>query len=222
MLWFGLRAQVNRLRKSLGLSKFHYRQFKATRQVPHSFLYSKYLLPRPSDWGQHVRIVGAARLTATQTQGEPSYEPSDELERFLSQGERRPIFIGFGSMILPSPKRFCDDVVRAATAANTNVLLQAGWSNFNDCKPNENVFIMGPAPHAWLFPRVSAVVHHGGAGTTASGLYAGKPTMIVPFFGGTWTSTVLKNFTVDFDFPTGRSISMGRCCGESKGRHCSS
>jgi sterol 3beta-glucosyltransferase len=38
-------------------------------------------------------------------------------------------------------------------------------------------------PHDWLFPRVSAVVHHGGAGTTAAGLRAGRPTVVCPFVG---------------------------------------
>jgi UDP:flavonoid glycosyltransferase YjiC (YdhE family) len=44
----------------------------------------------------------------------------------------------------------------------------------------ENVCVIESAPHEWLFPRMAAVVHHGGAGTTAEGLRAGKPTVICP------------------------------------------
>ena len=55
--------------------------------------------------------------------------------------------------------------------------LPGGWSAESDA------FLLGPCPHSWLFPRVLAVVHHGGAGTTAAGLRASKPTMICPFFG---------------------------------------
>jgi sterol 3beta-glucosyltransferase len=45
----------------------------------------------------------------------------------------------------------------------------------------DNVFVLDSAPHSWLFPRMAAVVHHGGAGTTAEGLRAGVPTVIIPF-----------------------------------------
>lgn len=58
----------------------------------------------------------------------------------------------------------------------------------------DNVFLLGNVPHDWLFPRVSAVVHHGGAGTTAIGIALGKPTVIVPFFGDQpfWANMVYR------------------------------
>jgi len=58
----------------------------------------------------------------------------------------------------------------------------ANCNNVDDDK-EEWVFHIGPCPHEWLFSRVSAVVHHGGAGTVAAGLRAGKPTLVCPFFG---------------------------------------
>lgn len=56
----------------------------------------------------------------------------------------------------------------------------------------DNAFLVNSVPHAWLFPQVAAVVHHGGAGTTAAGLRAGVPTVIIPFFGdqGFWGQRV--------------------------------
>ena len=69
--------------------------------------------------------------------------------------------------------------------AGVRALVSKGWGGIGgegDDLP-ENVFMLDNTPHDWLFPKVSAVVHHGGAGTTAIGLKCGKPTMIVPFFG---------------------------------------
>ena len=57
----------------------------------------------------------------------------------------------------------------------------------------EAVHLVDDVPHAWLFPRMAAVVHHGGAGTTAAGLRAGIPNIVIPFFGdqGFWGQRVL-------------------------------
>jgi len=64
-------------------------------------------------------------------------------------------------------------------------LVSKGWGGLGskDMSLPENVFMLDNCPHDWLFPRVSCVVHHGGAGTMAAGIAAGKPTIIVPFFG---------------------------------------
>ena len=62
-------------------------------------------------------------------------------------------------------------------------LVSKGWSSIGGNDVPDNVFLLGNVPHDWLFPRCSAVVHHGGAGTTAIGIALGKPTVIVPFFG---------------------------------------
>lgn len=61
--------------------------------------------------------------------------------------------------------------------------MSKGWGKIGGTNPPENIFLLGNVPHDWLFPRCSAVVHHGGAGTTAIGIALGKPTVIVPFFG---------------------------------------
>lgn len=68
----------------------------------------------------------------------------------------------------------------------------AGWSGMRKENLPDNAFLVNSVPHAWLFPRVAAVVHHGGAGTTAAGLRAGVSTVIVPFFGdqGFWRQRV--------------------------------
>merc|ERR1711920_34420 len=76
-------------------------------------------------------------------------------------------------------------IVAAAKATESRVLIQSSWSDMNDRSVEipDNVFFLGNCPHDWLMPRMSAVVHHGGAGTLAAGLFAAKPTMVVPFCG---------------------------------------
>lgn len=73
-------------------------------------------------------------------------------------------------------------------------LVSKGWGNVGGSNPPDNIFLLGNVPHDWLFPRVSAVVHHGGAGTTAIGIALGKPTVIVPFFGDQpwWAGMVFR------------------------------
>ena len=62
-------------------------------------------------------------------------------------------------------------------------LVSAGWGGLGGATIPSNIFILGTVPHDWLFTKVAAVCHHGGAGTTAIGLQLGKPTIVVPFFG---------------------------------------
>lgn len=73
-------------------------------------------------------------------------------------------------------------VLSAIKATGVRAIISRGWSNLNG-EESDNVFYVGDCPHEWLFQQVAAVIHHGGAGTTACGLRYGKPTTIVPFFG---------------------------------------
>ena len=112
-----------------------------------------------------------------------SFNPSDELSKFLEAGPP-PVYIGFGSIVIDDPDAFTKLIYKAVEMTGVRALVSKGWGGLggeNDVP--ENVFMLGNTPHDWLFPRVSAVVHHGGAGTTAIGLKCGRPTMIVPFFG---------------------------------------
>ncbi|EGZ07163.1 hypothetical protein PHYSODRAFT_530029 [Phytophthora sojae] len=147
--------------------------------IPHSFMWSPKLVPKPADWGDLYNVIGTVTLKGP----ESVYSPSPELEAFLGN-DGGPIFVGFGSMVLADPLATTKMIIEAATQANVRVLIQSSWSDMaGDLEIPSNVFFIGNCPHDWLMPRVSAVVHHGGAGTTAAGLLAGKPTFIVPFFG---------------------------------------
>jgi UDP:flavonoid glycosyltransferase YjiC (YdhE family) len=73
-------------------------------------------------------------------------------------------------------------VVKALSMVGQRIVLLGGWANLGETRLPENIFKVDNIPHEWLFARVKAVVHHGGAGTTAAGLRAGKPSVIIPFF----------------------------------------
>ncbi len=113
---------------------------------------------------------------------------------FLEAGEQ-PVYIGFGSIVVDDPDKFTSLIFEAVKKAGVRALVSKGWGGLGDeGNTPENIYMLENTPHDWLFPRVSAVVHHGGAGTTAIGLKCGKPTMIVPFFGDQpfWGAMVAK------------------------------
>jgi UDP:flavonoid glycosyltransferase YjiC (YdhE family) len=105
------------------------------------------------------------------------------LARFLDGDQSRDtIYIGFGSIVIDDPKKMIRTIVEAVQMAGVRAIVSRGWSKLGGIE-HPDIFYLGDCPHEWLFPRVSAVVHHGGSGTTACGLISGKPTVIVPFFG---------------------------------------
>ena len=94
------------------------------------------------------------------------------------------MYIGFGSIVIEDPERLTAILLEAVRMAGVRAIISRGWSKLGGSSPStRDVFYLGDCPHEWLFPRVAAVVHHGGAGTTACGLRYGRPTSIVPFFG---------------------------------------
>ena len=183
MTWQGLGDLANKFRtETLGLDPVStiwapgqlYR-FK----VPYTYLWSPSLVPKPSDWGPEIDIGGFVFLEQAQ-----SFEPPVELTDFINAGDP-PIYIGFGSIVVDDPESFTRLIFEAVQKAGVRALVSKGWGGIggegNDVP--DSVFMLGNTPHDWLFPKCVAVVHHGGAGTTAIGLKCGKPTMIVPFFG---------------------------------------
>ncbi len=132
---------------------------------------SPQLVPTPDEWPPSVTVTGPWSLPA------PSgWQPPADLTAFLADGVP-PVYVGFGSMSVVQPGHIRDLVVRAARAAGVRLLLSG-----TDLQGRESHDVMGisDVPHAWLFPRVRAAVHHGGAGTTHAALLAGVPQLAVP------------------------------------------
>jgi UDP:flavonoid glycosyltransferase YjiC (YdhE family) len=81
------------------------------------------------------------------------------------------------------PEETADLVLQALARTQQRAIILSGWSGLHKANLPDSVFMLDSIPFSWLFPRVAAVVHHGGAGTTAAGLRAGVPSVVVPFFG---------------------------------------
>lgn len=143
--------------------------------------YSRHVFPRPSDWSENVALTGYWMLP-----NEPDWMPPADLVQFLEDGEA-PVYVGFGSIKDAATfKTTLEIVVQAVERLGRRAVIALGWSSLPEgvsATLPKNVFLLSSAPHSWLFPRMAAVVHHGGAGTTAAGLLAGKPTVIIPHTG---------------------------------------
>ncbi|MEP7119749.1 MAG: glycosyltransferase [Byssovorax sp.] len=114
-----------------------------------------------------------------------------ELEEFLSAGDE-PVYVGFGSMPNKDPAALTAIVLQAVRRAGCRALLSSGWGGLGEGARDSRCKVIGAVNHAALFPRLSAVVHHGGAGTTATALRAGVPQIIAPhmFDQHYWSSRV--------------------------------
>ncbi len=173
------KQELNAWRISLGLGKWNGRSYHEMlgKPVETLYAYSGCLAPKPKVWGEHLHITGFWTLN------DEAVASADEgLVRFLKDGDK-PIYIGFGSMVGGSFEEMQHIILESLKNTGQRAILSSGWRKFSDDKLPPNVYCVDFVPHGWLFPRVKAVVHHGGAGTTAAGLLAGKPTLIIHFGG---------------------------------------
>jgi UDP:flavonoid glycosyltransferase YjiC (YdhE family) len=131
----------------------------------------------PADWGPANQLTGYWFLDDAE-----DWAPPAALLDFLQAGPV-PVYIGFGSMSSRKPEETADLVIQAVKQTKQRALLFSGWDGLHKQDLPDSMLMIGPTSHDWLFPRVAAVVHHGGAGTTAAGLRAGVPSILVPFFG---------------------------------------
>jgi sterol 3beta-glucosyltransferase len=176
-----LRPLTNECRVDLlGLSPLSVRRWwqvdSSDNDAPMIYAYSPAVLPRPSDWGHFKQVSGYWFLD-----GATPYEPPGDLAAFLDGGPP-PIFVGFGSMVDHKRDETTEIVIDAVERTGQRAILQAGWSGLGGRNMPDSILAVDDVPHDWLFPRCAAVVHHGGAGTTAAGLRFGLPTVVVPFF----------------------------------------
>ncbi|KAF4949920.1 hypothetical protein FSARC_13341 [Fusarium sarcochroum] len=180
MTWQGLGDVINTWRNTIDLEPIPFSEgpcLTETLGVPVTYCWSPALVPKPTDWPENIDVCGFFFRDM------PSYNPEAELEKFLSSGPA-PVYIGFGSIVIDDPEKLTATIMDAVHATGTRAIVSRGWSKLGgDSKGDDSVFFLGDCPHEWLFQHVTAVVHHGGAGTTACGLSNAKPTTIVPFFG---------------------------------------
>ncbi|RKO89836.1 glycosyltransferase family 1 protein, partial [Blyttiomyces helicus] len=181
LTWEGLGDVINKFRKkTLGLKPLStYDGAYALRhlKVPHTYTWSPGLIPKPQDWKNHIEVCGFFFLDLAS-----QYTPPDDLVAFLAAGPP-PVYIGFGSIVVDDPDAMTKMIFDGVKEAGVRAIVSKGWGGLGGGAVPDTIYLIGNCPHDWLFQNVSAVCHHGGAGTTAAGLKAGRPTIIVPFFG---------------------------------------
>ena len=145
-------------------------------RTPLFYAYSPTVIPRPADWPDRIHVTGFWFSDPP-----PGWMPPADLVAFLESGPP-PVYVGFGSMPSGSAEDTLKLILKALELSHQRGILLSGWAGIGeDRKLPEYAFGVQSVPHSWLFPQVSAVVHHGGAGTTGAGLRAGVPSIITPF-----------------------------------------
>ncbi len=183
---------TNPLRQKLGLSPWrsytdllgHSRRLG----IPWLYGFSAHVLPKPADWDAYQHITGYWFLDAP-----TSWQPAPELLQFLESGPP-PIYFGFGSINLGDGEAKTRLVLRALELSGQRGIILTGWGGLTSVSAPPQVLFVDNVPHAWLFPRVAAVLHHGGAGTTSAGLRAGVPSIVTPLAGdqSAWAERVAQ------------------------------
>ena len=184
LLWQPIRSRVNRWRRdALGLPD-ESRRGPGVRMrqlgVPVLYGFSRHVVTPPRDWPASVHVTGWWTLEAP-----ADYAPPAHLARFLAAGPP-PVYIGFGSMTPRDAHALTRTVLEGVERAGARVVLLRGWGGLGDLGRGSALpawaHVVDEVPHAWLFPRMAAVVHHGGAGTTGASLRSGVPSVVVPLF----------------------------------------
>ncbi len=139
--------------------------------------FSPSVIPKPTDWNENIHVSGYWFLDSSS-----DWIPPDELIDFLNL-DPTPIYIGFGSMSNHKPEEITELILQALAQTQQRAVIQSGWGGLSPNNLPDTVFLVDSIPHSWLFSHVAAVVHHGGAGTTAAALAAGIPSIVIPFFG---------------------------------------
>ncbi len=178
MMWQMMRPADNHTRaKTLGLPPAPLWGPFDGRGRPTLYGYSPHVIAPPPDWDETNRVTGYWFLPPS-----ADWTPPADLVDFLQAGPP-PIYIGFGSMTSRRSGEAADIVLEALARTRQRGVLYAGWGGLQKADLPRHVFMTSSVPHTWLFPQMAAVVHHGGAGTTAAGLAAGVPSVLVPFMG---------------------------------------
>lgn len=178
-LWQLYGEQDAHLRRDLlGLPPQNWSRARATlARTPRVLGFSRHVVPLPADWPATLHTTGYWFLDAEQ-----EWTPPPELSAFLAAGAT-PICIGFGSMTTEDAQGLTRMIVAAVERVGVRAVLLGGWGRLGAIDLPVTILSLDAAPHGWLFPRMAAVVHHGGAGTTAESLRAGVPTVVVPHLG---------------------------------------
>ncbi|MEO8592222.1 MAG: glycosyltransferase [Candidatus Solibacter sp.] len=177
VVWTKLRAMTNAARaRVLGLAPLPASGPPGIKRLPMLAGFSSAVVTPPPDWRDGIHVTGYWFLSDNS-----GWSPPNEMMNFLGSGAP-PVFAGFGSTPFPQPEVATAMVVRAIERSGNRGIVLAGGSGLATGRLSSNVYSIDSAPHDWLFPRVCAAIHHGGAGVTGAALRAGLPSVVVPVF----------------------------------------
>ena len=180
VMWFATNSPIKQFwQKKFGKLPVHFGSpfsKQNTQKLPTIVSCSNYVFERPKDWPEHVHNTGYWFL---ETEGD--WEPPKDLVDFLQDG-KPPVYVGFGSVANTKlAVQTTNLVLQALKRSGQRGVLATGWNGMSRSEQApEGIFFLESAPHDWLFPQMAAVIHHGGAGTTAAGLRAGIPSIVIP------------------------------------------
>lgn len=174
---------MGKWRRQNGLPKVknfdHYTQQNG-RKVLTFYPVSPLLMPQDPKWGPHIHVTGYWYHPEQDAAG---WTPEPALERFLTEGEK-PIFIAFGKA---ESKRLAELQVRTVEALQeTGIKAVVQAFQLPEKQNTEKLYFVDKLPYSAIFPRVKAVVHHGGCTTNGIGIWAGCPTLIIPLALDQW------------------------------------
>ncbi len=177
MSWHIIRHDYNAMRgRLLGLPPLR-RPYgnQHLRPDPVVYGFSRQVIPKPRDWDAITEVSGYWFLR------DEEWRPPASLTAFLRAGPP-PVYVGFGSMPERDAGRSTQAILSALQQTGLRAVLLGGWAGLGGATLPDSVLQLEYAPHEWLFPRMAAVVHHGGMGTVGAGLRAGRPTLMIPRF----------------------------------------
>lgn len=176
--WWVAKDNLAAVRQQLDLPAWSWGDYrKAWGRVPVLTGISPLITPPDPQWHDRVAVTGYWF-----GQEDLAWQPPQDLQTFLAQGEA-PVYVGFGSMPNSDPESTTRSIITALERTGQRGIIQRGWAQLGVKRLPDHIFLLDSAPHEWLFPRAKALIHHGGAGTTAMGIRAGVPATIVSHLG---------------------------------------
>ena len=160
--------------KSLGLRPSRASVVPGSKSSPVLYGFSRHVVAKPADWDERKHVTGYWILNS-----EASWSPSREFSSFLDEGPP-PIAVCLNA--IQGRPDILDVIACATRQTGQRAAILTGGKAVQPGRNFNHVITVDYAPHEWLFPRVTAVIHHGGAGTTAAALRAGQPSILVPSF----------------------------------------
>lgn len=181
--WKFLKKETNEFRRELGLSilKENLVGYIDKQKLLDLYCISPSLIPQPKDWDANHKITGFLTIPAEKRENYFLEQNSDDLNKWLSQGEK-PVYMGFGSNGIGNAEKFITILESILNTTNERILFCTGWAQFSNLPEHKNLFVRKYIDHETILPKCKVGIFHGGAGTLAAMLRNNLPVIIVSFY----------------------------------------